>query len=202
MFLSRLTLPLADPEAQRLLADPYALHKALMGALPDRAGRMLYRVEPVPATGTRATVLVQSLDEPDWSDAGLPQGTAVECKAFDAEFRTGDRLRFRLKANPTAKKRVEGRDDTTRVGIVKEDEQRAWLARKGERGGFEPDGVVVIDEGQVKARRSNGRTMTFRSVRFEGALEVTDPGRLAETLRAGVGSGKAFGFGLLSLART
>jgi len=36
-------------------------------------------------------------------------------------------------------------------------------------------------------------------VLFEGHLLVTDADRLRETLRAGIGSGKAFGFGLLSV---
>jgi CRISPR system Cascade subunit CasE len=42
--------------------------------------------------------------------------------------------------------------------------------------------------------------MSFRSVRFEGHLTVTDETAFAETLSSGVGSGKAFGFGLLSIA--
>lgn len=40
----------------------------------------------------------------------------------------------------------------------------------------------------------------FLAVRFDGLLEVTDPGKFLETLRAGIGSAKGFGFGLLSLA--
>ncbi len=37
-------------------------------------------------------------------------------------------------------------------------------------------------------------------VRFDGVLEVTDPAALAAAVRDGLGSAKAFGFGLLSLA--
>ena len=38
------------------------------------------------------------------------------------------------------------------------------------------------------------------SVQFDGLLRVTDPDRLRETVRKGIGSGKGLGFGLLSLA--
>ena len=38
------------------------------------------------------------------------------------------------------------------------------------------------------------------AVLFEGRLEVTDRTMFLEALRGGIGSGKAFGFGLLSVA--
>jgi CRISPR system Cascade subunit CasE len=43
--------------------------------------------------------------------------------------------------------------------------------------------------------------LTHHAVRFDGLLVVTDPERLRHALRAGIGSAKGFGFGLLSLAR-
>jgi CRISPR system Cascade subunit CasE len=50
-------------------------------------------------------------------------------------------------------------------------------------------------------RDAGGRRLTFGAVVFDGMLEVSDPGRLRSALRHGIGSAKAFGFGLLSLAR-
>jgi CRISPR system Cascade subunit CasE len=38
-------------------------------------------------------------------------------------------------------------------------------------------------------------------VDFEGILEVTDPEEFAAAVTAGIGPAKAFGFGLLSVAR-
>lgn len=201
MYLSRLNLPLADRQTQELLASPYELHRALMEALPTPAGRMLFRVEPPGRHASAALVLVQSEDEPDWDNAGLPRSTTIEKKAFDPQPPRGARFRFRLRANPTARRKIDGAAEGKRVGLTTEEDQRAWLARKGDQGGFQPDGVIVIDEGQIKAAKPNGHALTFRSVRFEGVLEVTEPDRLREALQAGVGSGKAFGFGLLSVAR-
>jgi CRISPR system Cascade subunit CasE len=42
--------------------------------------------------------------------------------------------------------------------------------------------------------------LRFGAVSFEGRLEVTDLDAFRVTLRDGIGSGKAFGFGLLSVA--
>jgi len=201
MYLSRLSLPLADRQTQELLANPYELHRALMEALPTPAGRVLFRVEPPGRHASAAVVLVQSEDEPNWDNAGLPRSTTAEKKAFDLDLAQGARFRFRLRANPTARRKIDGGTEGKRVGLTKEEDQRAWLVRKGKRGGFRPDGVVVIDEGQVKATKPDGHTLTFRSVRFEGVLEVTDPDRLRAAVETGIGSAKAFGFGLLSVAR-
>jgi len=201
MYLSRLTFPLADAEAQRLLAEPYEMHRVLMTGFPANADRVLYRVEPVTHRETRGVVLIQSFDVPDWSAASLPPSAAADAKEFKPEFGAGQHLRFRLRANPTARRKIDGAAEGKRVGLTTEGDQRAWLARKAEHGGFRPDGVIVIDEGQVKAAKPGGHRLTFRSVRFEGVLEVTASDRFTETLQAGVGTAKAFGFGLLSLAR-
>lgn len=114
-----------------------------------------------------------------------------------------------------------------RVAIHGEDAQLAWLARKGEAAGFQlpslerthfrhPDedaepssvwSVRVMSEDDVRGRRRDPAAgdgahprMTFGAVLFEGALEVTDAEALRAVVAQGIGPGKAYGFGLLSLA--
>ena len=48
--------------------------------------------------------------------------------------------------------------------------------------------------------RRDGQRLSFGSVVFDGRLEVTDADSFREVLANGIGSGKAFGFGLLSVA--
>ena len=48
-------------------------------------------------------------------------------------------------------------------------------------------------------RNKDRMTLSHAGVRFDGVLEVTDPVSFAATLDSGIGSGKAFGFGLLSV---
>lgn len=148
------------------------------------------------------------------------------CKLLDEQYasiETGGRLRFRLRVNPTRKidtrsgpdgrrrngRRVELRDDSARI---------AWLQRKAGECGFEiltvradprvPD-VLVLAEAKVGGSRpvtSTGREvvstsrLTFRPVLFEGELKVTDVALFRATLAAGIGPGKAYGLGLLSVA--
>jgi len=46
----------------------------------------------------------------------------------------------------------------------------------------------------------DGARQFHLAVQFDGRLRVTDPGALKEAVRSGIGSAKAYGFGLLSLA--
>jgi len=202
MFLSRLKMPLGDPAAQRLLADPYELHRALMAAFPPKAGRVLFRVEPLGRTETQACVLVQSTTQPHWGPERLPPSMVSDVKPYHPVLTVGQRLRFRLRANPTVRRKFTDRAEGLRVGVVGEERQRAWLEAKGKAAGFQPEGVVVIDEGQMTGRKPTGdHRLIFQSVRYEGALSVTDAELLLAAVARGIGSGKAFGFGLLSVAR-
>jgi CRISPR system Cascade subunit CasE len=110
-------------------------------------------------------------------------------------------LAFRLRANPTVKRTVAGRKK--RLGLYREDEQIKWLERKAESGGFRLISVRTSHHENVGGRiHREGITHNLRllSVQFDGLLQATDPDRLWEAVRQGIGSGKGLGFGLLSLA--
>jgi CRISPR system Cascade subunit CasE len=131
-------------------------------------------------------------------------------------------LAFRLRANPTRKVDTHSgpngeRRNGRRVVVRDEAEQLEWLRRKGSQHGFEllattvnPDVPDVRAVGSAKvtgARRLvdgevalAGQRLTFGSVLFEGRLRVVDAAAMREALMHGIGSGKAYGFGLLSIA--
>lgn len=206
MYLSKLTLnprP-ACKEVLRDLASPYEMHRTIMRAFPGASdggpGRVLFRLEPT-RPGQSPVVLVQSDKAPDWSRlADLPEYLAAEpqCKQVDLAVSLDRLLRFRLRANVTVKR--EGK----RHGLYREEDQRAWLARKGKVGGFDPTDVTIRSAGEVTSHKvtGNGRRtrQTHFAVDYEGVLGVTDADRFVKTLAAGIGPAKAYGFGLLSVA--
>lgn len=227
MFLSKLILNLRNPKARGDLARPYEMHRTLMNGYPhlrveDRCD-LLFRVEPS-RTGP-PVVLVQTSDDPDWPR--LPAGyllAPAKCRPLDLPVTAGQQLRFRLRANPT--KRVAAKNDRLggvmagkRIGLATEAEQIRWLLRKSESGGFLIPGewvpakhpetdepiqlpnfrVDVVPEGRERNDKP-GFAGDFLAVRFEGVLVVTDAERFRATVATGIGSAKAFGFGLLSLA--
>jgi len=196
MYLSRLIINPKDRIAQRDLSNLYELHRTIMAAFAGRdAGRVLFRVEGVGSHGI--IVLVQSEIEPDWNKVIVSPTYFLnipESKAFDTSFKTGDLLRFRLKANPTVKR------DGKRFGLFNEEEQLAWLMRKGMDHGFSVLSAKSIKEGLRDGNKPGEVMLRFFSVRFDGVLRVDDPVKFKDAVYYGIGSGKGFGHGLLSIA--
>ena len=114
-------------------------------------------------------------------------------KQFEVNLSAGDVLSFRIRANPTFRNR-EGR----RVAIYGEDDLYAWLGRKGEQCGFD---VLQVEMTQKQMVNDYYHRLKLWCIQFDGLLKVDDPVLLAKAVQSGIGSGKGFGFGLLSLAR-
>jgi CRISPR system Cascade subunit CasE len=222
MYLSRLFLNPRSRQVRSELANPYELHRTIMHAFAGRADkddRVLFRLEIHPRSGI-PILLVQSPLEPDWAFLAVPEKNYLlplaDCppgvnenpavKAFDLGLQPGQNLIFRLRANPTVKKTVreEGKDDRkTRHGLIREDDQLKWLARKLEASGASLVSARTSNDTKVKGERRQAeerQELSFLSVQFDGVLQVKDPAALNTALQAGIGSGKGLGFGLLSLA--
>jgi len=212
MYLSRLLLNPRSRQVQRELADPYEMHRTVMKAFSDQlaeAERVLFRVDMHPRTGI-STLLVQSHEKPDWSFLLAPEKNyllGVEnpaVKPVNIALKAGQVLAFRLRANPTVKKDREGKKQGQRVGLVREEEQLAWLQSKIEAAGGVLVSAHVAGEANLRGKlfieKDDERRMRFVSVQFDGILQVKDPDLLVNTVGAGIGSGKGLGFGLLSLA--
>ncbi|MBB4842873.1 CRISPR system Cascade subunit CasE [Paucibacter oligotrophus] len=204
MFLTQLRLDPRSAQARRDLADPYDMHRTLVRAFvqDERAAppRFLWRLEPGRAWD-QPVLLLQSAAAGDWAylDA-LPgyllNGEAPSTKTFepDALLQAGARYRFRLAANPTVTRLGK------RHGLVGEEDQLAWLQRQAQRLGFAVDAALVSGSDTLRGHKAGQRVSLLR-VLYEGVLTVNDAPVLAQAMAAGIGPGKAFGCGLLSLAR-
>lgn len=204
MYLSCLQVNPFDRRTQRLLRDPYHTHAAVMRGFPNGGkGRVLFRVEnPREHNRPVIQILVQSQISPDWTELAKDLGPNLEVhfKKLALAFTSGQRLRFRLRANPIVKR------DGKRQGLVSDEHQIKWLVRKAEAGGFrvEPASVQTIDEGMWKAVKQGDQQshlLQIHTVLFEGCLNILQPEIFLKTLADGIGPAKGFGCGLLSLAR-
>ena len=190
---------------------------------------ILHRLEIDKQRG-RAILLVQSSVKPGWNFLAADYADELKCKAVHEQYskiENGLTLVFRLQANPTKriggkyehpdeKKRAEFtakfRDEKKRRRITmnKDEDRIEWLERKGLDAGFrlantrvEPtvENVASVAEGKINFRKEKSSpNLTFGSVVFEGVLQVTDTEKFREALKTGIGTGKAYGFGLLSIA--
>jgi CRISPR system Cascade subunit CasE len=213
MYLSLLRLNLRSRRVQRELSNRYELHRTLMHAYkPEKPPeeRLLYRSEEA---RTGINILVQTITRPDWSFFSenefegylldLPENPQM--KIFDPVFSRGQQLVFRLQANPTRRLSSQKEEEASkRIGLYKEEDQFTWLTRKGQEAGFTPLDVRTTNLGLVLGKqRKEDQTHHIKmlGVQFDGILQVTDAAAFSSTLCSGIGSGKGFGFGLLSLAR-
>ncbi|MBN2377073.1 MAG: type I-E CRISPR-associated protein Cas6/Cse3/CasE [Sedimentisphaerales bacterium] len=179
----------------------------------------LFRIDPQPAGNV--VILVLSAIEPDWDyafhNAGFLLAAPYKVKKYTPSIENGQRFRFRLMANPTKKidtiskqekQSLTSEERTSKKGrhgkrvSVPNEELFEWLVHKGEKCGFTLGDDMIIQPGYVYMNKTNeaGKGQRLRSARYEGILEIINPNAFRETLVRGIGPGKAFGFGLLSIA--
>lgn len=204
MFLSQLVMNERNRKVQKDLGNAHKFHQRIMLAFPDEEScdhprenwHILFRQEP-----DSDVVLVQSEIEPDWSKLPESYLQKHEVKAFNP---TVDRLishglfRFRLRANPSK------RDSQTKktVGFYRRQDQLAWLERQAERCGFRLHGVDVVPSPNVFGLKRKGVSpIRITTALFQGILEVQDAEKFIDVLGQGIGRGKSYGCGLLSIQR-
>ncbi len=221
MLLHRIHLNPRCREARRDLSDPYQLHSTLCRAFcePDRKcpeGEILWRLEPETDSTGRPRILLQSRSIPDWARIGVQGWLAKADPAVDLKNRlkldslkVGQRFRFRLRANPCVTRNGK------RLGLLRQEEQEAWVERKAQRHGFslprlasfnssetsqERVDVRISQEQILRGKQHSGNGIRVYSVLYDGILTVTDPDIFRVTLQTGIGHGKVMGLGLLSVA--
>lgn len=203
MYLSRLTLNARHNRTKSEIDRPYELHRTICKAWEDpEAARVLSRID-LDQPGV-VNVIVQSLVEPDWSRLAAPRDYLLKVdgpKPFDLQgLREGQILRFRLRCRPTKRLSVPGRNQTgPRVALTERQEIFGWLHRKAQLCGFKVN-EAAFDRVYWNDSKNGVSDKPLGAVVFNGILSVTEPEVLREAVRNGIGTQKAFGFGLLSLA--
>jgi CRISPR system Cascade subunit CasE len=206
MYLSSLKLDPLKWESRQLRINPYTLHQAIYRAFPDKnsggPGRVLYRLD----TNRNGTInlLVQSENNPNWDKAEMLNkclDEPIKSRIFSPKMKSGQRLYFRLRTNPTKRLgKSADKDHGKRVGIYKEEEQLKWLERKAKLSGFNVLNCKLVPEGITAFKKDNTEeNIKHNAVCFEGVLEVNNPDIFINNLENGIGSAKGFGFGLLSI---
>lgn len=200
MYLSKILLK--GPASR----NSYEVHRALWKLFPEdtEADRdFLFRMEQ---SGRNSVgILMQSIGKPEQSSNTVQ---VLACREYHLSLFSHQRLRFLLIANPiktindeAGRKNANGETKKCRVPLIREDEQSAWVARKFQNtASFE--NLVVDPIHPLRFRkRKEGRVGKIQPVSFRGTLRVEKPEEMVKLVRSGIGPAKAFGCGLLSLAR-
>ena len=210
-WLTQITLDHATV-ARRQLRDTYDWHQGAWQCFPGRptdTRDFLTRLDQSPQGFRLLVVSPQAATRPEWCSPDAWQSRDIPEGYFGRA-----RYSFQLRANPTKKiidtnkpkavgpdGRINRNRNARRIPLRQPAELVAWLERKAATGGFavEPDSLRVVPEGQEHFNRGHEHG-AHASVEFRGTLRVTDPAAFHQTFQTGLGSGKAFGFGLLVIA--
>ena len=208
MYMSRVRINTNLPSSRRALADSNRLHAMIAGCfdMAAEAQRPLWRIDTLDES---TYLLLVSSVAPDF-DVLLPQLSAAneteaivkDYDAFLSSLHNGEALRFRITANPvhSVARNTENSSRGKVLGHVTVEQQKDWLLSRAEKNGFTLQGFDVVSRGVKKFQRQR-KTVTLSVATYEGLLVVDKVEALQFALINGLGRAKAYGCGLLTVAR-
>lgn len=217
MYLSRIPLNTKRRDTMRALASPNVLHGAVESGFPFRMDgkreRILWRVDYLRDT---CYLLVLSAEQPNFENMSSQFGYQLlepqwETKNYNQlldRLQAGQLWRFRLRANPVQSSFKEKNQKSGRGKVfahVTQEQQKQWLIGRAQDCGFSLDinafDVVHTEWKRFRKDKGSSQEVTLRTADFEGILTITDTDSFKQTLLSGIGRAKAYGCGLLTVAR-
>ncbi len=212
MYLSRVELDTKRRSTMAALIAPQKFHGAIESSFPGERRRRLWRLDRL---GGKLYLLLLSEQKPDLTKVAAQFGSGrmpetKEYNSFLQRIQPGSIWQFRLTANPT-KSRIDpvshGDKCSLKRGKVQAcstvDFQEMWLRQRAEKHGFilPEDGVTITASRWLHFVKGNStdRTVSLLSVTYEGVLQVTDVKLFRCLLTEGIGRGKAYGLGLMTI---
>ena len=173
------------------IRDDYSIHRLVYSLFPleQERSRFLY-ADKGSVRGGRL-LLVLSEKEPNVPEY-VTSATTIISENF---FRFSD-YRFEIDLNPVKKEKESGK----RRAVTGQLDLLNWFIAHSGKWGFQADArSLEVSIKPVRQFSKDGTVCTFNHAFFRGRLHVTDQEKFRESFFAGLGHGKAFGFGLLQL---
>lgn len=217
LWLTRIVPDLRSRDARRDLGNAVGMHHRLMKLFPSIEGNqarhdlgVLYRTEDGP---TGSHILLQSRHQPDLT--ALParycaqNAVARPLSPLMEALRAGLPIRYRIAANAVRKPGKTTRELYKLNAIVPLTGAAAeeWWFRQAQQAGLKVTTAhsAALDVAHGTRTEHTGDTVTTQQIRhartrFDGTAIIEDPELLRRGITEGIGRGKAYGCGLLSIA--
>ena len=202
-YLSLLHMDPRSRAARRDMADLTSMHRTMMSLFPRAASdsprnefAVLWRIEP----GDTPTVLLQSACIPDFGS--LPDGYASHAtQSLDphlASLVNGGIVYYRTALNPVRSSRMYA---TNRQIVIPSADRADWWESRARSAG-----LLLLDKPRLTGRQArrmnrNGAGFPIYSFRADGTARIEDAALLRSAISSGIGRAKAWGCGLLTVAR-
>ncbi|TDC78267.1 type I-E CRISPR-associated protein Cas6/Cse3/CasE [Streptomyces hainanensis] len=231
-WLTQLLLNSASHSVRRDLSDAAALHRRVMQLLPDddfgdsprsRAG-ILFRLETNALGGLLLLVQSRTPLDPELLPPGYAETRSKDMSPLLTALRPGFVVRYRLLGNTIrrcGRNSTEGRWKQA-IPLHGQDADN-WWAQRAPAAGLMPH-TILSEPGEALTawhrihdrtsatpeakpsktprRQENHVRVPHQTTRFEGTATIRDADALREALLTGIGRGKSYGCGLLSIAPT
>ncbi|GAA1141583.1 type I-E CRISPR-associated protein Cas6/Cse3/CasE [Streptomyces javensis] len=209
LWLTRIIPDLRSRQARRDLPSAVGMHHRVMQLFPDTEAEqaravlgVLFRIEDGPQG---PHILIQSQAQPDTTALPVGYGT-IATKPLTPlleGLRAGRPVRYRIAASAVRKP-----GKTTRAlynlkpvvplsGTAADD----WWIRQAHQSGLTIHTIHSTPLDAARGEHAQGKHRIHHArTRFDGTATITDPALLQSRLTEGIGRGKAYGCGLLTLA--
>lgn len=217
MYLSRVALDVSKRDTMLALQNPAMFHGAVERAFEPRSARTLWRIDML---GGRRYLLLLSGEKPNLAGIAAQFGTADSPETRDyepllARIVPDSRWQFRLHANPTYSSGSDGKrgkvhactliqpPENQKESAKEPKTQVGWLLHQAEKHGFAltENDFRVTNIQWHSFGKGTGEQVKLLGVTYEGTLTVTDAEKFRNALTDGIGRGKAYGMGMLTVMR-
>lgn len=228
-WLTKITPDLGSRRARACFGSAGELHRLVIklashslseerAKSPRQRAGLLFRLEEIQGA---PLLLVQSANALNADALGAGFGSMVErdLTPFLNGLEKGAEVRYRIAAAPS-KRLGRSENNAGRLGDRAEElgelaqpgkrtytrplfgeQAEEWWRQRAERHGLDLSEVASTGSGPaLDPGRSGKRSVRIHVTRFDGHAVVRDPDALREAVRSGIGRGKSFGCGMLSLA--
>ncbi|MDN3355840.1 type I-E CRISPR-associated protein Cas6/Cse3/CasE [Actinomadura sp. DC4] len=207
VWLTRLVLDTRHRAVRADLRDAVNLHKRVMMLVPDDLGAharartgVLFRLEE---GRSGLSLLIQSQCRPELDRLPDGYGTAA-VKDIDpllTRLRPGLPVHYRIAANASKRlAKADGNHKAKQVVALSGSAADEWWSRKATEHGLALSSLLSTPMPTATGKAGQGQRVSHSLTRFDGLAVITDAERLRAAIVEGIGRGKSYGCGLLSLA--
>jgi CRISPR system Cascade subunit CasE len=214
LWMTRLTPNLDHHDTLADLADVTRLHRRLMSFFPDSLGTparsaagLLFRVE---TAANSVRVLIQSSIQPDLSRLPHRYGHAetTQLDGFLQQLTNGMTIRYRITANPS-KQLARGHSGPGHPGqrvALRGAQAEAWWRKRADHVGLTLTNLVMLPHQDLVGRQTGQISKAGKgqirhaAAQYDGTATIRDVDTVRSAISNGVGRGKPYGCGLLSVA--
>lgn len=204
MYLTKVLLNPQQRPVMDIIANPQKLHGMIESCFDGPRERRLWRLDAFQAG---YALYIQAARKGEYSALSrqlhaLSVQTA-SMDAFLAHLHPGQNWHFRIRANPTHQVSQPGKRGRLYPHLTL-DAQKEWLLQHIDKWGISvtETGFDVMENRWMQFRKhGKNKPVQILAVTYEGVLRIKNADALRTYLETGIGRGKAYGCGLMTLAK-